>query len=276
MSSPAEEKTAHRAAVTLEDVSFSYGDGHPVLDRFSCTIGRGEIVAVVGPSGCGKSTLLRLVSGLLVPSHGAVSVHTENLSGSRTVTMVFQEDVLLPWLNVRRNVGMSGAFMRLGKGEIGQRVDHLLALVGLSAYGHFYPRQLSGGMRRRIGVLQPLAAHPSVLLMDEPFSSIDEPTRILIHNDVRRLLKELGTTTVLVTHDLAEAVSLSDRVVIVSTRPSRVVRELPVELGEERNILELRQDPAYLEIYAQLWESLKREIGTDQSGTAEMRSAGER
>ena len=260
MDAPSEGPAGVQEAVTLENVSFSYADGLLVLEEFTCTIGCGEIVAIVGPSGCGKSTLLRLVSGLLAPSLGSVLLHTDNLNGNRTVTMVFQEDVLLPWLSVRRNVAMAGSFMRLGKAEVNQQVDHLLSLVGLSDYGHYYPRQLSGGMRRRVGVLQPLAANPSVLLMDEPFSSIDEPTRILIHNDVRRLLKSLDTTTVLVTHDLAEAVSLSDRVVIVSGRPSHVVHDYTVDLGDERNVLELRHEPAYLETYARLWDALRLEI----------------
>jgi NitT/TauT family transport system ATP-binding protein len=254
-------------AVTVDDVAFSYGVGLPVLDGFTCSVRRGEILSVVGPSGCGKSTLLRLIGGLLLPSSGRVALHNGLTDTGRSVAMVFQEDVLLPWLSVRRNVAMAGTFARTDKSVMRARVDELLSLVGLSAYADFYPRQLSGGMRRRIGVLQPLAAHPEVLLMDEPFSSIDEPTRILIHNDVRRLLKRLGTTTVLVTHDLAEAVSLSDRVAVVSGRPSHVVAEHSIDLGTDRNMLELRQERAYLDTYRELWEALRHEIiGDDAPG----------
>jgi NitT/TauT family transport system ATP-binding protein len=247
-------------AAVLRGVTYSYPDGTKTLDDFSCEVGRGEIIAIIGPSGCGKSTLLRVLTGLVQPQQGEAEVAAGPDGRPGNTTMVFQEDVLLPWLSVRDNVGLYAKF----SGQRGRKVDDwvksLLTMMRLDDRIDAFPGQLSGGMRRRVGVLQPLAASPTLLLLDEPFSSVDEPTRIAILGDLRSLLRELRTSAVLVTHDLAEAISVSDRILIVTKRPMHMARAFDVDLGETRDLFAIREDPAYLALYREAWEALRKEI----------------
>lgn len=253
-----QEEKYKEPAVDLADVDFTYDTGTAALRHLTCRIYHGEITAIVGPSGSGKSTLLRIISGLLPPTGGSVQVTKRAAASGPDVAMVFQEDVVLPWLSVRSNVGLHSRFSRNRSDPAD--LDALIGMMGLLDFAEASPRELSGGMRRRVGVLQPLASDPSVLLMDEPFTSVDEPTRIAIHQDLRKLLKKVGMTAVLVTHDLAEAVSISDRVLIVSKRPAAITQDIPIPLGVERDMLELRQETRYLELYGHAWEMLRAEI----------------
>jgi NitT/TauT family transport system ATP-binding protein len=257
--------------IALENITFAYDDKAPVIDGLSLGIRAGETVGIVGPSGCGKSTLLALIAGLQKPSGGQLSTRLET-NQRHPLSMVFQKDTLLPWLTVASNVLF---FSRLGKGRqsgafrrhapaprLDERVKELLAVGGLSDYADAYPYQLSGGMRRRVAFLAAVAPDPQILLLDEPFSSVDEPTRIGIHQDAYRITRMMEMTTVLVTHDLAEAITLCDRVVILSRRPSAVTKEYVIPFGKSRQMLQIRETDEYLALYKALWHDLAAQIAT--------------
>lgn len=256
--------------IELEDVSYSYPTGLEAVRDLSLAVNKGHRLGIVGPSGCGKSTLLRLITDLAQPSNGAVRRYYNAEADRAPVAMVFQEDTLLPWLTVRKNVGIYHSLHPglLDKAELEDRVNRLLEMVGLERFADAYPRELSGGMKRRVAFLAAIAARPHLLLLDEPFSSVDEPTRVEIHQQVRNILDEFEITTILVTHDLAEAISLMDTVAILSARPARVVRLRTVSLEDTSDLLEARGTPQFLEYYRQLWETLSHEIrvGRNQAG----------
>lgn len=253
--------------VTLDEVQFSYPNGRPALDRLSLQVGVGEVVAVIGPSGCGKSTVLALINGSLSPTRGQVlwSVDTKTPGGGRRlVTQVFQADTVLPWLTVEQNVGFGLQFDRTtSKAERRRRVADLLKMGGLHGAAHLYPYQLSGGMRRRVAFLTAVAPYPKVLLLDEPFSSLDEPSRVNIHANVLSVVHNLGMSVILVTHDLAEAITLADTVYVLSRGPGRVVAKRPIPFGSDRDVFAVRSDDAYQAIYAQLWKELSAESKGD-------------
>jgi ABC-type nitrate/sulfonate/bicarbonate transport system ATPase subunit len=280
---PAHPRTGEPAVVALHEVAFSYPDGTQAIDGISLSVGLGRIVGIVGPSGCGKSTLLSLIAGLAVPTRGDVDLSLPDPS-RHPLSMVFQKNTVLPWLTVAENVnfyarfrsngghtrlrnsvrGLWGLARRERHPHPGQRLDEraaeLLAMIGLADKGDVYPYQLSGGMRRRLAFLTAVAADPQILLLDEPFSSVDEPTRIGIHQDVFRIARTMGMTTLLVTHDLAEAITLCDTVLILSNRPAQIVRRQETGFGEDRQMLELRETPKFLDLYAGLWHELTTQI----------------
>jgi ABC-type nitrate/sulfonate/bicarbonate transport system ATPase subunit len=254
-------------AIRLEGVGFRYETGVLALEGLSLDIERGKKVGIVGPSGCGKSTLLRLLAGLAGPTAGSIT-WARQPSPEHPLTMVFQEDTLLPWLTAAENVAIYYRYHRAPRDEVKRRTAQLLEMVGLEGFVRAYPYQLSGGMRRRVVFLSAVTPQPSVLLLDEPFSSLDEPTRVAIHQDVLRIMRELEMTVLLVTHDLAEAISLCDEVVILTNRPARVFSRHGVPFGRERNVLELRQTRDYQKVYANLWRDLSLQIGRKDSASA--------
>lgn len=247
------------AAAVFSDVDYSYPNGTEALKGLSLAIPEGKVTAIVGPSGCGKSTMLQILSELVGPTAGTVEVKNRK-DGRHKLSMVFQYDTLLPWLTVRNNVGLYYRFHRARRKAIQPRIDELLEMVKLKQFADAYPRQLSGGMRRRVAFLCGVASEPQILLLDEPFSSVDEPTRVKIHQDVLGIVRESQMTTVLVTHDLAEAISLSHQVVILTARPGRVFAVHEIPFGEERDVLSLRDQPEFLEIYGRLWHDLSGQI----------------
>lgn len=227
----------------------------------------GTVLSVVGPSGCGKSTLLSLIAGLHPPVSGQVSwtpASQEALDkrSQRLYTMVFQKDTLLPWLRVEANIGWGLRYLKLSEAERKARVARLLELVGLTDFRRAYPYQLSGGMRRRVAFLAGVAPLPQVILLDEPFSALDEPTRVNIHVEVKRIVAELGMAVILVTHDLGEAITLSDRVCILTRRPARVAKIFDIPFGNDRDIRSLRETDEYQDIYKALWHELNVQIGS--------------
>jgi NitT/TauT family transport system ATP-binding protein len=247
-------------AVSIEEVGFRYPNGTVALAGLSLEIPAGKVTGIVGPSGCGKSTLLQLVAGLATPSEGRIRTSVRQEADRHGLTMVFQQDTLLPWLTVRDNVALYYRFHPAPRSLVRERVDSLLRLAGLEGFADAYPKQLSGGMRRRTAFLAGVAPQPQVLLLDEPFSSVDEPSRIGIHQQVLEIIHRLRMTTILVTHDLAEAISLSDQVAILSARPGRLAVLHDVPFGEERNVLELRNRSEFLDLYGELWSGLSRQI----------------
>jgi ABC-type nitrate/sulfonate/bicarbonate transport system ATPase subunit len=264
--------------IGAQDLRFAFPDGGPVLAGIDLSVRMGEKIAIVGPSGCGKSTLLSLLAGLSEPAGGRLDVATDP-AGHR-LSMLFQKETVWPWLTVEQNVAMFARFgsyrRRAGLGwlrrrdalddpDVRSRVNDLLKLVGLSDLGKRYPYQLSGGQLRRLAFLTSVAPNPQVLLLDEPFSALDEPTRVGIHQDVFDVLRTMNTTVVLVTHDLAEAIALSDRVLVLSNRPAIVADAFVVPFSNKRNMFELRERQAFLQLYSQLWHSLRTQIGKPAS-----------
>lgn len=210
------------------------GDQTHVLDDVSLDVAPGELVSLVGPSGCGKSTLLRLIAGLDVPDSGELWVGPERITGpSAQRGLVFQDPTLFPWLTVRRNIE-SGLVARGVLQEKRGEVDEFMRLVGLEGFEEAYPHHLSGGMAQRVALARALINHPKVLLLDEPLGALDAFTRMRMQDEVLRLWDARGTTMVLVTHDIDEAIYMSDRIVIMSPRPGRVERTIEIDLERPR------------------------------------------
>ena len=229
-------------------------DGRDVhaLDGISLTVAAGELVCLVGPSGCGKSTLLRLLAGLEPPLSGELFVGNDPITGpSAQRGLVFQDPNLFPWLTVRRNIQaglVAQGILRERRGE----VDEFLRLVGLDGFANAYPHQLSGGMAQRVALARALVNHPRVLLLDEPLGALDAFTRMRMQDEVLRLWQARGTTMLLVTHDVDEAIYMSDRIVIMTPRPGRVERIIPVDLERPRQ----RNAPEFLRMRANILELL--------------------
>jgi NitT/TauT family transport system ATP-binding protein len=261
--------------VAFERVSYSYDTGVKALEDVTVAIPKGRSIGVIGPSGCGKTTLLYLLAGIYAPSEGAIAWETDDSQRGRRrgrdprLSMVFQKDTLLPWRTVTGNIELFATYNRgINRQALRERTRELIELASLHGFEDAYPNQLSGGMRRRVQFLAAVAPSPKVLLLDEPFSALDEPTRIRIHQDVFEILRVLGTTMIIATHDLAETISLCDEVIILSSRPGRIHSRHVIPFGEERNMMELRQTPEFLEIYATLWEQLRGQIERAPKGLA--------
>jgi ABC-type nitrate/sulfonate/bicarbonate transport system ATPase subunit len=204
------------------------------LDCISCSITAGELVSIIGPSGCGKSTLLRLISGLATPTAGEVWMGDERVSGpSARRGLVFQDPSLFPWLTVRRNI-QAGLVARGVLHEKRQEVDEFVRLVGLEGFADAFPHHLSGGMAQRAALARALINHPQVLLLDEPLGALDAFTRMRLQDEVLRLWQTRSTTILLVTHDIDEAIYMSDRILIMSPRPGRIERVIQIELERPR------------------------------------------
>lgn len=246
------------AVASFRGVGFRYATGTEALSELDLDIRSGEVTAIVGPSGCGKSTTLALLAGLADPTAGTVKL-AQSTRGGHPLAMVFQQDTLLPWLTVEQNVSLHFRFCG-GQKEAKEEVGALLEMIGLDGFAHAYPKQLSGGMRRRAAFLAGIAPRPNMLLLDEPFSSVDEPSRVRIHQEVLAIVNRFKTTTVLVTHDLAEAITLSNRVAIFSARPGKIVAIHDIPFGQNRNVLELRNAREFLDLYGQLWHELSAQI----------------
>jgi NitT/TauT family transport system ATP-binding protein len=220
----------------------------------------GEFVALVGPSGCGKTTVLRCLGGLQAPSGGSITIAERPLSGvDRRVAMVFQSDSLFPWRTVAGNVAFGLEVRRYAKGAAGRIVQDLIELVGLTGFERAFPHQLSGGMRQRVNLARALAVDPDVLLMDEPFSSLDMQTREYMQLELLRIWSHKRKTVLFVTHQIEEAVFLADRVLLMSPRPGRIQRDVAVPLARPREG-RLRHTPEFHAIVDDLAEALTREM----------------
>jgi NitT/TauT family transport system ATP-binding protein len=222
----------------------------------------GEFVSVVGPTGCGKSTLLNVAAGLLEPSSGSVRVLGEPLAGINSrAGYMFQADALMPWRNTLDNVIAGLEFRGVAPGEARGRGNEWLKRVGLGGFGGRYPHQLSGGMRKRVALAQMLILNPQILLMDEPFSALDVQTRQLMENELLELWSADRKSVVFITHDLEEAISLSDRVVVLSAGPaSHPIGEYVVDIPRPRDVAEVRLLPRFVELHTQIWHAMKQEV----------------
>jgi NitT/TauT family transport system ATP-binding protein len=226
----------------------------------SLTVGAGEFVSVVGPTGCGKSTLLNLAAGLLQPSTGRVSVFGQPLVGlNRRAGYMFQADSLMPWRTALGNV-MAGLEFR-GDADAQAQAEDWLRRVGLGGFGDRYPHQMSGGMRKRCSLAQTLALDPDIILMDEPFSALDIQTRQLMENEVLGLWAQKKKAVLFITHDLDEAIAMSDRVVVLSAGPgSHPIGEFGIDLARPRDVAEVRTAPRFVELHAAIWAVLRDEV----------------
>jgi NitT/TauT family transport system ATP-binding protein len=222
--------------IELRGVGKRYGEARSVLEGIDLIVRKGEFVSIIGPSGCGKSTILKLVAGLTSASSGTVSVDGMTPKNAREiVSFIFQDATLLPWRTVARNVGLALELDRVPRKVRSDKVDGLLELVGLSHVSKSYPRQLSGGMKMRVSIARALASKPRILLMDEPFAALDEMSRDRLNEELLRLREEQKWTVLFVTHSVAEAVYLSDRIIVLAPYPGRVAHEIPVELPSPRD-----------------------------------------
>ena len=209
---------------TLHHVTRVYGNGVNALGPIDLDIRQGEFLSLLGPSGCGKSTALRLIAGLLTPSSGALEWNGEKPH----LSFVFQDPTLLPWANVRENVRLPLDLARVDRGEANARAEAALTRLGLSGFEDSYPRALSGGMRMRVSIARAFVARPQLLLMDEPFAALDEPTRENLNEDLLRLWREDAMTIVFVTHSVYESTFLSKRVVALTPRPGRIAADITI------------------------------------------------
>ncbi|HET7888404.1 MAG TPA: ABC transporter ATP-binding protein [Bradyrhizobium sp.] len=225
------------AAVNLRGVTKVFDNGLAALGPIDLEVRRGEFVSLLGPSGCGKSTALRLIAGLTAPSSGTVRVaqRAAAANGRHAVGFVFQEPTLMPWTSVRENVRLPLKLARVPSSAAKARVDDALAQVGLSEFADSYPRELSGGMKMRVSLARALVTDPDILLMDEPFAALDEITRFRLNNDLLALWRNLRKTVIFVTHSVFESVYLSQRVLVMTSRPGRIASEIRVDSAEPRN-----------------------------------------
>jgi NitT/TauT family transport system ATP-binding protein len=240
------------------------------VDRVSLGVAPGEFLSVIGPSGCGKSTLFNVIGGLLDGYEGSVTVTGERVRGPHpAIGMIFQEESTFPWRNVLDNVAFPLEIAGMPKTERHDRARHFVRLVGLDGFERRYPAELSGGMRQRVSMARTLAAQPKILLMDEPFAALDEQTRLLLGDKVLQIQQELKQTTLLITHNITEAVQLSDRILVMTYRPGTVKRMVNIGLPRPRTS-EIVSSEAFGRYVAQIWNDLREEASR---GLAEQESA---
>ena len=248
--------------LVVEDIvkRFETPDGVLIaVDHVSLSIAPGEFVGVIGPSGCGKSTLFNVIGGLLDGYDGTVTVAGERVRGPHpAIGMIFQEESTFPWRNVIDNVAFPLEIAGLRRAERYERARQFVKLVGLDGFERRYPAELSGGMRQRVSMARTLAAQPKILLMDEPFAALDEQTRLLLGDKVLQIQQQLRQTTLLITHNITEAVQLSDRVVVMTYRPGQVKRVVEIALPRPRSS-EIVSSEAFRRYVAQIWGDLREE-----------------
>jgi NitT/TauT family transport system ATP-binding protein len=237
-------------------------DEDPVLDHISLEVAEGELVALIGPSGCGKSTVLNILAGLIKPTDGEVSFGEPDMR----ISYVFQRPRLLPWRNVTRNIAFSLEQTAASSAARRDAIRAAIRRVNLKGHEHKYPHQLSGGMQQRVAIARGLAVNPRVLLLDEPFGALDALTRTYMQEELLGIVRGAGTTALLVTHDIDEALLLADRILVMSSRPGTIKHQLRVPFGAQRSLDALLQDPDYGRIRSMLRELLRPEVAEELHG----------
>jgi NitT/TauT family transport system ATP-binding protein len=253
-------------AVEFKDVGLTFPSpgGEPVvaLSEATCRFEPGKVTAIIGPSGCGKSTLLQIVRGLLAPSRGDV-MFIDRVNGASAerpaMSTVWQAFNLFPWLTVLENIAFGLELRGVGKREREELARKAIAAVDLGGFESKYPRQLSGGMRQRVGLARALVMKPDILLLDEPFGALDAQTRLVLQEQLARLVEQSGTTAILVTHSIEEAILLADNIIVMSARPGRVVADFVVELPRPRSLGTTR-DPRYSQLFDRIYGLLRDEV----------------
>lgn len=253
--------------IEINDLSKSYED-LKVLDHINLSIPKGQFVSLIGPSGCGKSTLINIISGLDKATEGKVMIEGKKVEGTDTDRiMVFQNAALFPWLNVSENVAFGLKNLNQSKKEIKTKVDDLLKKVHLYKFKDKYPHQLSGGMKQRVSIARSLVMDPNILLMDEPFSALDEQTRMLLHSELQQIWLETKKTIIFVTHNIREAVKLSDRVIVMGTRPGRIIDDIQIRIEHPRQSTDPKvftnEDIIFKKLKGEIEKIAREELGND-------------
>ena len=257
---------AQSAALALEDIRVTFvsqdGGRYTALRDTTLRVAPGEFLSVVGPTGCGKSTLLNVAVGLLAPSAGSVRVFGQPLAGlNRKAGYLFQTEALMPWRTALANVTAGLEFRGVESAQALVQGKSWLQRVGLAGFENRYPHQLSGGMRKRVALAQTLILDPEIILMDEPFSALDIQTRQLMENELLELWSANRKSVVFITHDLEEAISLSDRVVVLAAGPeSHPIGEFAIDLPRPRDVAEIRLTPRFIELHTKIWHAMKAEV----------------
>ncbi|OYU31955.1 MAG: mannosyltransferase [Comamonadaceae bacterium PBBC2] len=238
------------------------GQRYTAVENVSLTVADGEFVSVVGPTGCGKSTLLNMAAGLLQPSQGSVHIYGEPLTGvNARAGYMFQAESLMPWRTALQNVMAGLTFRGVDKSTAQAQAEDWLRRVGLGGFGDRYPHQMSGGMRKRASLAQTLVMDPDIILMDEPFSALDIQTRQLMENELLALWQSKKKSVLFITHDLDEAIAMSDRVVILSAGPaSHPIGEFTIDLPRPRDVAEIKMTPRFMELHQAIWAVLREEV----------------
>ena len=252
------------ALLSVRDLGMSYGS-HQVLGRINVDVRAGEFMCIVGPSGAGKTTLLQCLSGLLAPTAGGVSLHGKPVTEPPAeMAIVFQDysRSLMPWLSIQDNVVLPLRSTKMSPADIKAKAVAALEEVGLAGHLHKYPWQLSGGMQQRVAIARALAYEPAIVLMDEPFASVDAQTRADLEDLTLKVKKHLGITVLLVTHDIDEAVYLSDRVLVLGGRPTEVVDLIETGLGDERDQIETKSTPEFAALRAKVYQEIRTQTVT--------------
>jgi NitT/TauT family transport system ATP-binding protein len=237
------------------------GEARAVLDALDLTVEPGEFCVLIGPTGCGKSTVLSMVAGLTRPSAGQITIDGMPVAGTDPRTgFMFQNDAVFPWKTVLSNVAAGPRFRGEERREALDRAGDWVRRVGLSGFEHYFPYQLSGGMRKRVALAQTLINRPQILLMDEPFAGLDAQTRQIMADELLDLWGELGASVLMVTHDLEEAIALADTVVVLTAGPATVKKEFAVDLPRPRSVRSVRFQPRFVELHEQIWSCLSEEV----------------
>lgn len=252
--------------IRLEHVAktyFSRAREVHAVGNVTSIVNEGEFVSVVGPSGCGKSTLLHMIAGFDEPTSGDIYVDGARVQRGRVpkgLGYIFQKDTVLPWKRVRDNIGLGLRYRGVPQSRIDAKVEQLLVLGNLQGFGDVYPHQLSGGMRRRVALLMTLACDPQILLLDEPFAALDTHTRTLLHRELIEIWRAMRQTVVLVTHDLDEAVTLSDRIIVLSRPPSHVLLDHRIDIPHPRDVFSVRDTAEFTHHFRTIWKVLGEEF----------------
>jgi NitT/TauT family transport system ATP-binding protein len=246
-------------AITVDHLTKRYATGTLALDDINLDIEAGEFVSVVGPSGCGKSTLMRIMAGLDTASEGRVTIDAPAASKERLASaVVFQEQSLFPWMRLEENIAFAFDNLAVPRADIARRVAEQLELVGLAKFARAFPHELSGGMKQRAAVARAFAVDAPVLFMDEPFGALDEQTRVGLAGELMRLWERTRKTVVFITHGIEEAITLSDRVIVLSKGPGTVKAVIPIDFPRPRDAIQLRGEPLFGEYVVRIWDLLSQ------------------
>jgi NitT/TauT family transport system ATP-binding protein len=246
--------------IHIDELCKTFGADFIAIDGVSIDIATGEFFVVVGPSGCGKTALLRILAGLDRPTSGTIEITRAVTADLPTNAMVFQGDSLFPWYSVFENAAYGLRMRRLPNAQVRDEVRPLLEAVGMWKFRDLYPYQLSGGMRQRVSIVRAFANQPDILLMDEPFSALDEQNRLILHEELLRVWEQTKKTVVFITHSVDEAVTLGDRIMVMTAQPGRAKTIVSVPFPRPRSVLGLRNDPVYGELVLGIWEHLRAEV----------------
>lgn len=261
-----EAKIHPEPMIELQGVSKQFlkpsGEVHTVLKHIDLSVAKGEFVSIVGPTGCGKSTTLSLIAGFEQATKGSVRINREVLQGiNKIAACVFQTENAFPWKTVLDNVSLGLRLRGTDKQQAYEEARRWIEIVGLKGFEGHYPHQLSGGMRKRVALAQTLIVQPQILLMDESFSALDVHTRHLMENELLKIWEETSASVIFITHDLEEAIALSDRVVVLSAGPAATVKgDYRIDLPRPRNVAEIRFDPSFMRLHEQIWNDLRDEV----------------